>query len=190
MTPVSHGKPCTGNPHARFDEGASASEEPRRKALLHIKPAVTYACIFAALAAAAGETRINAIGEKSRGDIVRFFTDNEFGRRPTAVDKAEVSFEKMSEDRLMPDGKMVRRQSRVVYKGPYGTKSFPVTACDMQPVTIEHATMLIAAIISLLWSRAFRLGVSGAEAPSSNRACGFPAHGFPCETGVIGISFL
>ena len=40
-----------------------------------------------------------------------------------------------------------------------------------------------------LWSRAFRLGVSGAEAPSSNRACGFPAHGFPCETGVIGISF-
>ena len=41
-----------------------------------------------------------------------------------------------------------------------------------------------------LWSRAFRLGVSGAEAPSSNRACGFPAHGFPCETGVIGISFL
>ena len=128
MTPVSYGKPCAGNPHARFDEGASASEEPRRKALLHIKPAVTYACIFAALAAAAGETRINAIGEKSRGEIVEFFTDNEFGRRPTAVDKAEVSFEKMSEDRLMPDGKMVRRQSRVVYKGPYGTKSFPVTA--------------------------------------------------------------
>ena len=36
MTPVSHGKPCAGNPHARFDEGASASEEPRRKALLHV----------------------------------------------------------------------------------------------------------------------------------------------------------
>ena len=35
MTPVSHGKPCAGNPPARFDEGASASEEPRRKALLH-----------------------------------------------------------------------------------------------------------------------------------------------------------
>ena len=35
MTPVSHGKPCAGNPHARFDEGASASEEPRRNALLH-----------------------------------------------------------------------------------------------------------------------------------------------------------
>ena len=37
MTPVSHGKPCAGNPHARFDEGASASEEPRRNALLHKK---------------------------------------------------------------------------------------------------------------------------------------------------------
>lgn len=35
MTPVSHGKPCAGNPHARFDEGAPASEKPRRNALLH-----------------------------------------------------------------------------------------------------------------------------------------------------------
>ena len=36
------------------------------------------------------------------------------------------------------------------------------------------------------WSRAFRLGVFDADAPSSNRACGFPAHGFPCETDFIG----
>ena len=35
MTPVSHGKPYAGNPHARFEEGASASEEPRQNALLH-----------------------------------------------------------------------------------------------------------------------------------------------------------
>ena len=35
MTPVSHGKPCAGNPHARFEEGASAQAEPRRSALLH-----------------------------------------------------------------------------------------------------------------------------------------------------------
>ena len=35
MTPVSHGKPCAGNPHARFEEGASALETPRRNALLH-----------------------------------------------------------------------------------------------------------------------------------------------------------
>ena len=35
MTPVSHGKPCAGNPHARFEEGASAPETPRRNVLLH-----------------------------------------------------------------------------------------------------------------------------------------------------------
>ena len=35
MTPVSHGKPCAGNPHARFEEGDSAQAEPRRSALLH-----------------------------------------------------------------------------------------------------------------------------------------------------------
>ena len=35
MTPVSHGKPCAGNPHARFEEGASAPKSPRRNALLH-----------------------------------------------------------------------------------------------------------------------------------------------------------
>jgi len=28
MTPVSHRKPCAGNPHARFEEGASALGEP------------------------------------------------------------------------------------------------------------------------------------------------------------------
>ena len=27
MTPVSHRKPCAGNPHARFEEGASAPGE-------------------------------------------------------------------------------------------------------------------------------------------------------------------
>ena len=42
MTPVSHGKPCAGNPHARFEEGASAPETPRRNALLHNLGEVTY----------------------------------------------------------------------------------------------------------------------------------------------------
>ena len=41
--------------------------------------------VFAlAFSAGAAETRINAIGEKSREEIVAFFTDNEFGRRPVA----------------------------------------------------------------------------------------------------------
>ena len=35
MTTVSHGKPYAGNPHVRFEEGASESAKPSRKALLH-----------------------------------------------------------------------------------------------------------------------------------------------------------
>ena len=35
MIPVSQGKPYAGNPHVRFEEGASAQAAPRRSALLH-----------------------------------------------------------------------------------------------------------------------------------------------------------
>ena len=45
MTPVSHGKPCAGNPHARFEEGTSAPEKPRRKALHHKK--IIFVCWLA-----------------------------------------------------------------------------------------------------------------------------------------------
>ena len=82
-----------------------------------------------AFAAGAAETRINAIGEKSRDEIVAFFADNEFGRRPAEAEKPLLlKFEKISDDKLMPDGKMVRKQVRVVYGGSFGTNSFPVTA--------------------------------------------------------------
>ena len=83
----------------------------------------------AALSAGAAETRINAIGRKSREQIVEFFKDNEFGRRPAAAEHPElIRFEKASDDALMPDGKMIRKQTRIVYGGPCGTNSFPVTA--------------------------------------------------------------
>ena len=82
-----------------------------------------------AFAAGAAETRINAIGEKSRDEIVAFFADNEFGRRPAEAEKPLLlKFEKISDDKLMPGGKMVRKQVRVVYGGSFGTNSFPVTA--------------------------------------------------------------
>ena len=55
MTPVSHGKPCAGNPHARFDEGASAPEKPRRNALLH--KTLTWKPILSNLEEANGELR-------------------------------------------------------------------------------------------------------------------------------------
>ena len=86
--------------------------------------------VFAfAFSAGAAETRINAIGEKSREEIVAFFTDNEFGRRPAEAEKPPLlKFEKVSDDKLMSDGKMVRHQARIVYGGSFGTNSFPVTA--------------------------------------------------------------
>ena len=37
MIPVSQGKPYAGNPHVRFEEGASAQAAPRRSALLHTR---------------------------------------------------------------------------------------------------------------------------------------------------------
>lgn len=93
---------------------------------LALLAAVDFAFAFSAVAA---ETRINAIGEKSRDEIVAFFTDNEFGRRPKEAEKPPLlKFETISEDKLMPDGKMVRKQVRVVYGGSCGTNSFPVTA--------------------------------------------------------------
>ena len=48
---------------------------------------VCLAAIAFAFSAGAAETRINAIGEKSREEIVAFFTDNEFGRRPAEAEK-------------------------------------------------------------------------------------------------------
>ena len=44
MKSVSHGKPCAGNPHARFEEGASASKTPRRNALLHPVSVSNFQC--------------------------------------------------------------------------------------------------------------------------------------------------
>ena len=94
-----------------------------------MKLQMSIATIGLALAACAAETGINAIGEKSREEIVSFFTDNEFGRRPKEAEKPPLlKFEKISDDKLMPGGKMVRKQVRVVYGGSFGTNSFPVTA--------------------------------------------------------------
>ena len=94
-----------------------------------MKTLITSMCLAFACAATAMETRINAIGEKSRDEIVGFFTDNEFGRRPKSVEELDfLDFKKETEDKVMADGKMVRKQTRIVYAGPYGTNSFVVTA--------------------------------------------------------------
>lgn len=45
MTSVSHGKPYAGDPHVWFEEGGSASEEPRRKTLHH-RIAMSLCCVL------------------------------------------------------------------------------------------------------------------------------------------------
>ena len=55
MTSVSHGKPCAGNPHARFEEGASAPESPRRNALLHKKMLVLFGFVAVLVGAVHGD---------------------------------------------------------------------------------------------------------------------------------------
>ena len=61
-----NGKPYAGNPHARFEEGASAPETPRRNALLHNMKKLIAAAVIAVTCASPsfaekpydGETRI------------------------------------------------------------------------------------------------------------------------------------
>ena len=75
------------------------------------------------------ETGLYAIGHRSRESIVTFFTDSVFGRRPAEADHPPLlRFEKTSEDKVMPGGKMVRKEVRIVYGGSCGTNSFPVVA--------------------------------------------------------------
>ena len=67
------------------------------------------ACAVLVLSLGAAETGVNPIGKNSREAIVAWFTDNEFGRRPAEAEKPPLlKFEKVSDDKLMPDGKMVR----------------------------------------------------------------------------------
>ena len=91
---------------------------------MHMKHMLTAAAAASVLALGAAETKINAIGEKSRDEIYAFFADNVYGRRPKAAEKpAILRFEKTSDDKVLADAGIVVRQARVVYGGPYGTNS-------------------------------------------------------------------
>ena len=47
MAPVSHGKPCAGNPHVRFDEGEVASAATPRSGSLLYRKAIREAAVLA-----------------------------------------------------------------------------------------------------------------------------------------------
>ena len=80
-------------------------------------------------AADAAETSVVPIGEHSREEIVSFFAENEFGRRPADAERPllDLRFERTDDDAPLLGGTVLRRRSRVIYAGPYATNSFPVT---------------------------------------------------------------
>ena len=96
MTPVSHGKPCAGNPHARFDEGAPASEKPRRNALLHIAAlqsgikGIEYVRAFRAtgLEEDAGKDWLWDVWRGKALNKLRVLKNKDFGSCASCVDRA------------------------------------------------------------------------------------------------------
>ena len=63
-----------------------------------------------------------------RAETLNWFLENEYGFRPAATEKPEVSFAPDGADKVLADGKTVRKRIRITYKGPYATKSFVALA--------------------------------------------------------------
>ena len=61
-------------------------------------------------------------------ELKKYFLENMYGERPAAAEKPDVSFSPEGPDKVMMDGKAVRKLVRVTYRGPYGTNSFVLTA--------------------------------------------------------------
>ena len=93
MTPVSHGKPCAGNPHARFEEGASAPANPRRNALLHNVTRRGFVAGALAFGAAGGPRFVTATMGGTKSDLpnLRFgvVSDVHIGGKPDAERQLE-----------------------------------------------------------------------------------------------------
>ena len=66
--------------------------------------------------------------EKVRApELLEEFTAEEYGRRPVER-PAALAFETAEPDKVMMDGKALRKRIRVMYAGPYGGGSFVFTA--------------------------------------------------------------
>ena len=67
--------------------------------------------------------------EKVRAPEIRErFLSQMYGKRPAAAEKPDVRFESAEPDRVMMDGKAVRKRIRCTYRGPYGESGFTFTA--------------------------------------------------------------
>ena len=67
--------------------------------------------------------------EKRREEIREKFLSQMYGRRPAGADKPSLlKFEPAEPDKVMMDGKAVRKRIRCTYGGPYGETNFVFTA--------------------------------------------------------------
>ena len=118
-----------------------------------MKTTMTILSAFAAVAALAAEPEPKNVpelmttksGEKvtsvetwekvRRPELMEIFLENEYGRRP--VERPDsLSFETAEPDKLMMDGKAIRKRIRVSWKGPLASQSFVFTASI--PVTAKE----------------------------------------------------
>ena len=65
---------------------------------------------------------------RDRAETLAWFLKNEYGVRPAAAEKPDVSFAPTEADRVMLDGKAVRKMIRCTYRGPCGTNHFDIVA--------------------------------------------------------------
>ena len=61
-------------------------------------------------------------------ELKKRFLERMYGVRPRAAENPDVSFSLEEPDKVMMDGKAIRKRVRISYKGPYGTNSFVLTA--------------------------------------------------------------
>ena len=81
--------------------------------------------------------------DSGRAETLRWFLENEYGVRPAATERPDVSFVRDVPDRELPDGSAVRKRIRVNYRGPYGTNSFAFVAYIPKSAKPVPATLLL-----------------------------------------------
>jgi hypothetical protein len=75
-------------------------------------------------------------------ELLKEFTDEEYGRRPVKR-PAALSFESAEPDKVMMDGKALRKRIKVKYAGPHGGGSFAFTAFIPRRAAPSPAFLLI-----------------------------------------------
>ena len=80
---------------------------------------------------------------RDRAETLAWFLRNEYGVRPAAAEKPEVSFEQIVPDREVANGLAVRKRIRVNCRGPHGTNSFVFSAFIPKSERPVPATLLL-----------------------------------------------